>query len=158
MPLLWLFLLMLFLSMLLLLLFLPPPPLLLLLLIMMKMMRWLVVVVVLLLLFIFKIRFSLSRHADFISVISNSFFLPCRLPPCAACTTLVQSFDKNAEKAAKKSSSPKLDDVLSGLCLDAERGERQCLDNKEEWADNLVRSVGITKQWNRLPRKRKKVP
>ena len=79
-----------------------------------------------------------------------------KLPPCAACTALVQSFEKGMERTARgkfeggdadweernqvsgyASSEVRFVEIEEELCKDVERGEQQCHQNHQEWEDDL---------------------
>ncbi len=79
-----------------------------------------------------------------------------KLPPCAACTSLVQSFEKGMERTARgkfeggdadweernqvagyASSEVRFVEIEEELCKDVERGEQQCHQNHHEWEEDL---------------------
>ena len=96
-----------------------------------------------------------------------------KLPPCAACTALVASFEAGMEKTSRGKlgggdtaweeknqgsgygqSEVRLVEIQETLCKDVERGELQCHDNHHNWEDQLeewwkmdMETRGELKQW-----------
>jgi len=79
-----------------------------------------------------------------------------KLPPCAACNTLVKSFQAGMKRTAKgkleggdtaweeknqgkgyASSEVRFVEIQEKLCTDVERGETQCHDNHHAWEEHL---------------------
>ena len=79
-----------------------------------------------------------------------------KLPPCAACTALVKSFDKGLERTSRgkfeggdtaweeknqgngyANSEVRFIEIQEQICKDVERGELQCHDNHNKWEEDL---------------------
>ncbi len=60
-----------------------------------------------------------------------------RLPPCAACATLVQSFENQLVGGKGGGADGDKALLFDSLCRDVERGEQQCRANLEEWRGSL---------------------